>query len=89
MGYLLAVTDLAHHDAMTHLSAAETRLSEVLARPRRIAFGCIIVLTSLGWLALALMTSGSFSGWDTWQALCEPAHWSDFAGAVQPSGGCG
>ena len=50
MGYLLAVTDTTHQDALTHLSAAETRLSEVLARPKRIALGCIVVLTALGWL---------------------------------------
>src|SRR5215216_6229063 len=76
MGYLLEVTDLAHQDlahqdALTHLSAAETRLSEALARPKRIAFGCIAVLTGLGWLAL--MISNGSSGWDAWQALCQPA----------------
>src|SRR5437868_2682200 len=89
MGYLLEVTDYTHQDALTHLSAAETRLSEVLARPKRIALGCIVALTGLGWLALALMISGRSSGWETfsweafnwetfswetWQALCQPAH---------------
>ena len=92
MGYLLAVTDLshqalahqdlAHRDALTHLSAAETRLSEVLARPKRIALGCIAVLTGLGWLALALMISGSSSDWDAWRVLCQPVSagaWGGFA----------
>ena len=72
MGYLLAVTDATHQDALTHLSAAATRLSEVLARPKRIALGCIVVLTALGWLALALMSSGSSPGWEAWQTLCQP-----------------
>ena len=62
MGYLLAVSDLTHQDALSHLSAAETRLSEVLARPKRIALGCIVVLTGLGWFALALMISGRKEG---------------------------
>jgi predicted metal-binding membrane protein len=82
MGYLLAVTDYTHQDALTHLSAAETRLSEVLARPKQIAFGCIAALTGLGWLALALMMSGSFSSWDAWQVLCQPVlagTWGSFA----------
>src|SRR5438445_12955013 len=88
MGYLLAVTDTTHQDALTHLLAAETRLSEVLARPKRIALGCIVVLTALGWLALALMISGRSSGWEafgweafnweTWQALCQPAQAGTF-----------
>ncbi len=82
MGYLLTVTDTTHQDVLTHLSAAETRLSEVLARPKRIALGCIVVLTALGWLALALMSAGSSSGWETWQALCQPLRtdgWQGFA----------
>src|SRR5256885_11348171 len=78
MGYLLGVTDTTHQDALTHLSAAETRLSEVLARPKRIALGCIVVLSGLGWLALALMISGGASGWDAWQALCQPAQAGTF-----------
>jgi len=94
MGYLLVVTELAHQDlvhqdALTHLSAAETRLSEVLARPKRIAFGCIAVLTGVGWLALALMISGRSLNWDAWQALCQPAlagasgsFWGGFAVAL-------
>jgi predicted metal-binding membrane protein len=85
MGYLLAVTDYAHQDVLTHLSAAETRLSEALARPKRIALGCIAALTGLGWLALALMMSSGSSGWDAWQTLCRPAlagTWGSFAVAL-------
>ena len=86
MGYLLEVTDYVHEDALTHLSAAETRLSEVLARPKRIALGCIAALTGLGWLALALMMSGGASSdWDAWQALCQPVlagTWGTFAVAL-------
>jgi predicted metal-binding membrane protein len=64
------VTDFAQPDVLTHLPAAETRLSGALARPKRIAFACIAVLTALGWLSLALMSSGTASG--LWQALCQP-----------------
>jgi predicted metal-binding membrane protein len=70
MRYLWNVTDLAHPDTLMHLPPAATRLSGVLARPRRIAVACIAVLTAVGWLALALMSSGGASEW--WQALCQP-----------------
>src|SRR4051812_24914397 len=69
MGYLLAVTDATPQGALTHLTAAETRLSEVLARPKRIALGCIVALVATGWLALALMATGGSWNWD---ALCRP-----------------
>ena len=71
MGYQLIVTDFAQPDAFTHLTAAETRLSGALARPKRIALACIVALTGAGWLALAMMNSGTTSG--LWQALCQPA----------------
>jgi predicted metal-binding membrane protein len=71
MGYQLTVTDFAQPDAFTHLTAAETRLSGTLARPKRIALACIVALTGAGWLALAMMNSGTTSG--LWQALCQPA----------------
>ena len=53
MGYQLIVTDFAQPDAFTHLTAAETRLSGALARPKRIALACIVALTGAGWLALS------------------------------------
>jgi predicted metal-binding membrane protein len=64
------VTDFAQPDALAHLPPAATRLSGALARPKRIAFTCIAVLTALGWASLALMSSGGASG--LWQALCQP-----------------
>jgi predicted metal-binding membrane protein len=69
MGYLLAVIDATQQDALTHLTAAETRLSDVLARPKRIALGCIVALTAAGWLALALLAPGGSWSWDV---LCRP-----------------
>ncbi len=63
------MTDTTDQDALTHLTAAETRLSDVLAQPKRIALGCIVVLTAAGWLALALLSSGGSLGWDV---LCRP-----------------
>jgi predicted metal-binding membrane protein len=64
------VTDFAQPDVLTHLPAAETRLSGALARPKRIALASIAVLTVLGWLSLALMSTSGASG--LWQALCQP-----------------
>src|SRR5262245_25216918 len=69
MVYQLAVTDTTDKHELTHLTAAETRLSDVLAQPKRIALGCIVVLTAAGWLALALLSCGVSFGWD---ALCRP-----------------
>ena len=69
MGYRFAVTDFATEHRLTNLSASETRLSEALSQPRRIALGCVAALTGLGWLALGLMSAGSPVNW---QALCQP-----------------
>lgn len=80
MRYLSKVTDLAQPGAFTHLPPAATRLSGALARPKRIAFACITMLTGLGWLSLALLESSRASG--VWQALCQPGGTgalSDFA----------
>ena len=79
MGYRFAVTDFVNEHRLTNLSATETRLSGALSQPRRIAFGCVAVLTGLGWLALGLMSAGSPVNW---QALCQPGvtgGWSDLA----------
>jgi predicted metal-binding membrane protein len=67
MRYQCRVSDFVHERALTHLSAAEMRLSAVLARPKIVAIGCIIVLTALGWLALGLI-SAEYG----WEALCRP-----------------
>lgn len=69
MRYRLAVTDFTNEHSLSHLSASEARLSAVLARPKRIAFGCIAALTSLGWASVALMTANTPLNW---QALCLP-----------------
>jgi predicted metal-binding membrane protein len=79
MGYRFAVTDFVNEHRLTSLSATETRLSGALSQPRRIAFGCVALLTGLGWLALGLMSAGSPLNW---QALCQPAvpgGWGDLA----------
>src|SRR5215212_9262368 len=79
MGYRFAETDFVNEHRLTNLSATETRLSGVLSQPRRIAFGCLAVLTGLGWLALGVMSAGSPLNW---QALCQPVvtgGWSDLA----------
>lgn len=59
------------------LPASAARLSYVFARPRVVATACVIVLTSLGWLFLALMAARSTGGTDgTWlgtaQMMCLP-----------------
>ena len=69
MGYLLAVTDTTDQDALTHLTAAQTRLSDFLARTKWIAAGCVVVLTAAGWLALALLAPAGSWNWDV---LCRP-----------------
>jgi len=70
MRYRFAVTDFANENPLTHLTATETRLSAALAKPKRIALGCVAALTALGWLAIGLMSAGSPLNW---QALCEPS----------------
>jgi len=70
MRYQFGVTDFTHQPALAHLSAAETRLSAVLARPRLIALLCVAALTALGWLALGLMVADSGAAALSWAALC-------------------
>ena len=77
MRYQFGVTDFAHQPALAQLSAAETRLTAVLARPRLIALVCVAALTALGWLALGLMAAISGVAPLSWTALC----------GVNPSGG--
>jgi predicted metal-binding membrane protein len=68
MRYHCEVTDIPHETALPHLSVAEARLASVLRDPRRLAIGCIVVLTALSWMALALMAVDA----DIWLALCQP-----------------
>ncbi|MEJ2626576.1 MAG: DUF2182 domain-containing protein [Pseudolabrys sp.] len=44
--------------SLTHLTHAAGRLRAVLARPKWLAGLCIVVITGLGWLWLALLISG-------------------------------
>jgi predicted metal-binding membrane protein len=68
--YQSSVTDTVHSPTLTELSAAETRLAGVLARPKWVALGCVAALTACGWLALGLLAAkaGGFA------ALCRPLH---------------
>jgi predicted metal-binding membrane protein len=69
MRYQSRVTDFVHSRALAHLNAAERGISAALDRPRLIAVVCVVTLTALGWLALALMAGGS----GDWAVLCRPA----------------
>jgi predicted metal-binding membrane protein len=71
------VSEFVHDQAFTSLSSADTRVSAVLAHPKRIALGVVAALTALGWLSLALMSARAPS---LWQALCQPG------GAAGPAG---
>lgn len=62
------MTDFVQPHELTHLTAAETRLSAVLGRPRRVAMACIVTLAGLGWLGVGLMSDGA----GAWPALCRP-----------------
>jgi predicted metal-binding membrane protein len=76
MRYLCGVSDFTHDHLVSHLPVAAARLSGALARPKRIAVGCVVVLTALGWMALGLITANFH---DSWEALCRPmpgAGWS-------------
>jgi predicted metal-binding membrane protein len=64
----------------SHLPAAERRLGAAFARPKFVAIACVIALTLLGWLSLALMTA-QMDG--VVAALCRPS----FAAAGLWSGG--
>jgi predicted metal-binding membrane protein len=78
MRYQFPVTDFVRQPALTHLTAAEARLTGVLARPRTLAVGCIVSLTALGWLALGVMAADSMPL--SWQALCRPNPSGGWAG---------
>jgi predicted metal-binding membrane protein len=68
MGYLCKVTDIPHDHALPNLSAADARIAALVNRPRRIAIGCVIALTALGWTVLGVMAADK----DIWAALCQP-----------------
>jgi len=64
------MSDWTRENVGSHLTPSELRLSGALAQPKRLAIGCIVVLTALGWLALGLIATDVPLGW---QALCRPA----------------
>src|SRR5690242_8220667 len=74
----------------SHLPAATAGLAAVLARPKLIAIGCVVVLTALGWLTLAWLVAemgGAGSGISgilpvPLQALCRPLFGAQTPGAV-------
>lgn len=51
----VAGTDRAHHPT------GASRLAAAFARPRAIAIACIVALTGLGWVYLALMVAGTLT----------------------------
>jgi predicted metal-binding membrane protein len=59
----------------SHLPTAAARLGAVVARPKMIAVGCVVLLTGLGWLTLAWLMArmGGANGLPVpLQALCTP-----------------
>lgn len=67
----ILVTEIAQRSS--DVSDGRAGIASVLARPRAIAFGCIAVLTVLGWAALGLMaentgTDGAAGSW--FDVLC-------------------
>jgi predicted metal-binding membrane protein len=69
MRYRRLVSGVAHQYPLDHLSVPEARLSAALSQPRAIAIGCVVTLTTLGWLAIGLMSVKSPL---SWQVLCQP-----------------
>jgi predicted metal-binding membrane protein len=77
MRYGFGVSDFVHTHALTHLTAAETRLLAALARPRVIAVAVVAALSALGWVALGTMAADA-----GWGSLCRPGSvggWNEFA----------
>jgi predicted metal-binding membrane protein len=62
-----AMTEATGPD-LSHLPPAESRLGAAFARPKLLAVMCVIGLTGLGWLALALM----YPDTGALEALCRP-----------------
>jgi predicted metal-binding membrane protein len=62
------MSQTAHHD-LSHLPPAASRLGAAFARPKTLAVLCVVALTALGWLYLALLTAGQ-SGVRAFDVLC-------------------
>jgi predicted metal-binding membrane protein len=61
------------NDSIHHLPPTVGRLGAVFGRPRLIAVVCVLVLTGLGWLYLALQIAGAGDVLGALTALCQPA----------------
>jgi predicted metal-binding membrane protein len=79
MRYGCAVTDFAHDYVLRSLPAREVRAAMILARPKRVALGAILVLTAAGWLALGMMAESAPL---TIAALCRPSPATDWTGLL-------
>src|ERR1041385_6210986 len=53
----LPMTDATQYQ-LTHISPAAGALARILARPKTVAWACVIGLTGLGWLGFALLCTG-------------------------------
>jgi predicted metal-binding membrane protein len=74
MGYgQSSMSETLGHD-LSQLSPGTASLGRVFARPKVLAWLCVIILAALGWLYLALLsaaaTTGSFGGVGFVQVLC-------------------
>lgn len=67
MRYAVTLMSDAADDRLTHLSFVANRLTDAMARPTILAWGCVIALAGLGWLALGLMSANGIL-----DALCRP-----------------
>jgi predicted metal-binding membrane protein len=67
MRYGSGVIGLVTNSVAPRLRTAEARLASALAQPKRIAIGCVFVVSLFGWFALAVMAATDGS---QWQALC-------------------
>jgi len=87
IGYSCRVTPMVQDHSLTHLTAAEARLSALLSRPAVMAWGCVVLLTALGWAAIGLLSANEAGGAWSWQALCRPARGAASLAVVLPMWG--
>jgi predicted metal-binding membrane protein len=80
------MADIADH-SLPYLPRAAARLGAVFARPKTIAALCVVVLASLGWIYLGILSANAmpaFSGLGSWiAALCRPAAAASSIGFTQ------
>jgi predicted metal-binding membrane protein len=70
------VTDIAGH-SLPHLTPAAARLGALSARPKVIAWACVLVLAAAGWIYLGILSGSAIADagsiWSWLGALCRPA----------------